>query len=73
MDFDRFEAALEDLRSQKKPNITKTAQDHGVSHSQLLKRWNGVHGPKRTKYEEHQFLSNPQEEFLVQYINRKSL
>ena len=53
MDFDRFEAALKDLRLQKKPNISKTAQNYRVNRSQLSKRWNGVYSPKYIKYKEY--------------------
>ena len=68
--MDPIEAALDDLRSQKSPNISKTACDHAVSRSTLSKRWNGVHRSKRDGYERQQFLSSEQEETLVNYINK---
>jgi hypothetical protein len=63
------EEALDDLRSQKKPNILQTAKKHNVDRTTLSRRWNGVTGSKRAGYDAQRLLTTAQSNSLINYIN----
>jgi hypothetical protein len=61
--------ALNDLRSQEKPNILQTAKKHNVHRTTLLRRWNNVTGSKRAGYDVQRLLTTAQSNSLINYIN----
>jgi hypothetical protein len=67
-----IEAAIDDLRSQKAPNIKQTALKHGVNRSTLSRRWNGKTMSKQDGYDTQSLLNKQQQRLLVDEINRLS-
>lgn len=68
--MDPIDKAIDDLKSQKKPNISATARKWSVERSRLSKRWNGKQGSKQAMYEDKRLLSDPQERELIRYIKK---
>ena len=67
----RIEAAIEDLKSQDRPNIAETARKHNIDRSTLSRRFRGETGPNQevTSYSRKQ-LTDTQEETLIIYVNK---
>jgi hypothetical protein len=61
--------ALNNLRSQEKPNILQTAKKHNVDRITLLRRWNKVTRLKRAGYDVQRLLTTAQSNSLINYIN----
>ena len=68
--MDNIEAALQDLSLQDPPNITATARRYEINRSTLSRRYNGVTTSAEVKAQKQQLLSPPQEQSLVDYINK---
>jgi hypothetical protein len=51
-----IEEALDDLRSQEKPNVLQTAKKHKVDRTTLSRRWNNVTGSKQAGYDAQRLL-----------------
>jgi transposase-like protein len=64
-----IEEALDDLRSQEKPNILQTAKKHNVHRTTLSRRWNNVTRSKRAGYNTQRLLTTAQSNLLINYIN----
>jgi hypothetical protein len=72
MDHDaRIEAAIADLDSQERPNISATARKYNIVRRTLAYRFKGETGPNReaTSYSRKQ-LTDVQEEALITYVNK---
>ena len=72
MDHDaRIQAAIDDLRSQKRTNIAATAKNWDIARETLSKRFRGETGPNKeaTSYSRKQ-LTDTQEEALITYVNK---
>lgn len=68
---DQLTRAIEDLRSQKRPNIQATAKKYSLDRSTLSRRFRG----KTTSRQEatsiyHKYLTNTQEQLLIRHINQ---
>jgi hypothetical protein len=67
----RIELALADLGQQEKPNYRGTAKKYDLVESTLRRRWKGQSLSKQAAASEYrQCLTFPQEEALIQQINR---
>jgi hypothetical protein len=64
-----IEEALDDLRSQEKPNILQTAKKHNVNRTTLSRRWNNVTASKQAGYDAQRLLTAAQSNSLKSYIN----
>ena len=72
MDYNgRIQAAIDDLRSQKRPNFAATARRYEVERTTLARRFRGIQGTNEdaNSYVRQQ-LTDTQEETLIAYINK---
>ena len=68
-----IEQAIDDLISQKKPNVRATARKYGVVHSTLLRRFKGqTSSAEEARSRSTQLLTNAQEEVIIEYLNKLS-
>ena len=68
-----MDAAIADLKSQKKPNYRATARKYNLSHSTLMRRFKGQTVPNCKATSTHRKkLSTAQEQTLVGHINKLS-
>jgi hypothetical protein len=67
----RIEAAIADLGSQERPNVSATARKHNIAQRTLAYRFKGETGPNHeaTSYSRKQ-LTDTQEETLITYVNK---
>src|SRR5437667_5631387 len=68
-----MDAALADLKSQKKPNYRATARKYNINHSIVLRCFKGqtVSNPDATSIYQKK-LSTSQEQTLIEHINKLS-
>jgi membrane-bound lytic murein transglycosylase B len=62
--------ALDDLNSQKTPQISQTAKKYGVDRSTLSRRFNGLTKPRVLAIDQTAILTKQQEITLVKYISQ---
>ena len=67
-----IELAINDLKSQKAPNITATAKKYEVNRCTLSRRFRGKTGSKADGIEIKSLLNKQQEKTLINEINRLS-
>ena len=66
-----IEQALDDLKSQKRPNVTAIAKKYNIIPSTLLRRFkNKTISAKKTRSKITQHLTNTQKKTFLKYINK---
>ena len=68
-----IEHAINDLKSQKAPNIDATAKKWGVVESTLQRRYKGkIVSRSKGQFRSNMLLTNVQENILIEHINKFS-
>jgi transposase-like protein len=72
-DFEtRMDQAIADLMQQARPNVLDTARRHGLKEPTLRHQWKGQSSSHRAAAVSHQLLTPPQEQALVNEVQRAS-
>lgn len=70
--MDSIEEAIEDLKSQKSPQLRSTARKYDVPYATLRRRFKGISLSEANYHETRQLLSHIQERVLLDRINTLS-
>ena len=68
-----IEQAIDDLISQKKPNVAATAKKYNIVRTTLMRRYKGqTSSAEEARSRSTQLLTNTQEKVIVEYLNKLS-